>query len=208
MDPKKAPISSSTQDFVEISDIINDILITKTGVFCLIIQTNSVNFDLLSEEEQQMKINAFGGLMNSLDFQMQIVIHTQKINISKYNEFLQTLDVPNLTPGLKRQFAIYKRFIKNLVTDKEILDKKFFIIIPYRTSTIFNQSTTQRQRRIMMEQAINYLYPKRNHVLRMLHSMGLEGWQLTNKDIIKHFYKIYNPKEEINIEGFKKEFIE
>lgn len=200
-EPKDAPVIASTQDFLQLADVINDLLITKNGTVCLIIRTSSVNFDLLSENEQDSKIESFASLMNSLDFQMQILIETRKVNISSYAEYLDTLDTPDLSPGLKRQFTIYKQFIRNLITNKEILDKRFMIVIPFRSGTPVSVYSPIEYKQKIMETAINYLYPKKSHVLKMLGRMGLDGEQMTNKEIVKYFYEVFNPGQDIRLDG-------
>jgi type IV secretory pathway VirB4 component len=200
-DPRGTPIMASTQDYLEIADIINDLLITKNGTVCLILRTSSVNFDLLSEEEQDLKIQSFASLVNSLDFQMQILIETRKVNISSYAEYLDQLDTPDLTVGLKRQFTIYKQFIRNLITKKDILDKRFMLVIPHRTATPMSIHTPLDQKQKLLEGAVNYLYPKKYHVIKMLKGMGLDGEQMTSKEIVKYFFTVFNHDQDINIEG-------
>lgn len=198
--PRQSPITSSTQEILEVSEVMNDFLITRNGTICLIVKTSSVNFDLLSEEEQDIKIMAFGSMVNSLDFALQILIETKKINISKYADYLDSLDTPDLSIGLKRHFAIYKQFIRNLITNKEILDKKFMIVIPYRGST-FTKDMSLEQKTKILEGAATYLYPKKYHVIKMLKGMALDGEQMTTAEIVKYLYSVYNPTATINLEG-------
>jgi hypothetical protein len=205
--PGQSPIMHSTQELLEVADILNDLLITKNGTVCLIIKTSSVNFDLLSEDEQDIKIMSFGSMVNSLDFQLQVLIETKKINISKYADFLDTLDTPDLSPGLKRHFTIYKQFIRNLITNKEILDKRFMIVIPYRTATSIDGNTTIEQKRQIVENATGYLYPKKYHVIKMLKGMGLDGEQMTTAEITKYLYSIYNPDSAIELEDLPQIYV-
>lgn len=197
--PAQAPINHKSQDIIEVVDIINDLLITKNGTVALIIETTSVNFDLLSEEEQDVKISAFGSMVNSIDFPLQILIETKKINISKYADYLDELDTPDLSPGLKRQFTIYKQYIRNLITDREILDKQFMIVVPYRTGSNMNSNTTIEEKKKLLDNAVNYLYPKKYHIIKMLRGMGLEGEQMTTSSIVKYLYGIYNPEGKIQL---------
>lgn len=205
--PGQSPITHSSQDLLEVADIVNDLLLTKNGTVCLIIKTSSVNFDLLSEDEQDIKIMSFGSMVNSLDFQLQILIETKKINISKYADFLDTLDTPDLSPGLKRHFSIYKQFIRNLITNKEILDKRFMIVIPYRTATGIDKNTTIEQKKQIIENSTSYLYPKKYHILKMLKGMGLDGEQMTTAEITKYLYSIYNPDAAIELEDLPQIYV-
>jgi hypothetical protein len=199
--PRFSPIVASTQDIIEVAEVMNDLLVTKSGTICLLIKTTSVNFDLLSDEEQDIKITSFGSLVNSLDFPLQILIETKKINISKYADYLDTLDTPDLSAGLKRHFTIYKQFIRNLITNKEILDKKFMIVIPYRGGQAFTKQMTLEQKQKILENAATFLYPKKYHVIKMLKGMALDGEQMTTAEIVKYLYSVYNPAATINLEG-------
>lgn len=205
--PRQSPISHSSQDILEVADIVNDLLITRNGTVCLILKTSSVNFDLLSEDEQDIKISSFGAMVNSLDFPLQILIETKKINISRYADFLDTMDTPDLSPGLKRQFTVYKQFIRNLITNKEILDKRFMIVIPYRTGTAIGRNATLEQKQKLVESATGYLYPKKYHVVKMLKGMSLEAEQMSTAEITKYLFSIYNPNEAIQLEDLPQIYV-
>ncbi|WKZ23712.1 MAG: hypothetical protein QY312_03030 [Candidatus Dojkabacteria bacterium] len=205
--PAQAAIKYATQDMLEVVDVINDMMITRNGTVNLIIKTSSVNFDLLSEDEQDAKIASFGQLVNSLDFQLQILIETKKINISKYADFLDEMDTPDLSPGLKRQFSIYKQFIRNLITNKEILDKRFMIVIPYRSASSIDRHTTTEVKTKLLEVAANYLYPKKYHIIKMLKGMGLDGEQMSTAEIVKYLYSIYNPDSAIELENLPQIYV-
>jgi hypothetical protein len=195
-----SPISYGTQDIIEVADILNDLLLTKNGNVCLVLKTSSVNFDLLSEDEQDIKISSFGSMVNSLDFPLQILIETKKINISKYADYLDEMDTPDLSAGLKRQFVIYKHFIRNLITNKEILDKRFMIVIPYRTSSSISKTATVEQKKKIIESAVGYLYPKKYHIIKMVKGMGLEAEQMTGAELTKYLYSVFNPGQSIQID--------
>ena len=84
-----SPSVPSTQEHLEIEDIRDDLVITKSGLVSLVLEVSSINFDLLSEREQEIKILCFTGLLNSLDFQVQIVIKTEKSDITNYIDKLR-----------------------------------------------------------------------------------------------------------------------
>lgn len=205
--PRQSPIIHQTQDILEAADIINDLLITKNGTICLILKTSSVNFDLLSEDEQDIKISSFGSMVNSLDFPLQILIETRKINISKYADYLDLMDTPELSPGLKRQFTIYKQFIRNLITNKEILDKRFMVVIPYRTATTVSTNMPLVDKQKLIESATGYLYPKKYHIVKMLKSMSLEAEQMTTSEITKYLFSIYNPNLSIQLDDIPQIYV-
>jgi len=126
----RARTTASTQDHLAIKDIRDDLVITKSGTVAMVIQTSAINFDLLAEYEQDSKIFAFAGLLNSLNFHIQILIRTRRIDISNYVDYLKNQEKADMTPGLKKQLNIYTQFIQRLIIENDVLDKNFFLVIP------------------------------------------------------------------------------
>jgi len=206
----RARTIASTQDHLEIKDIVDDLVITKGGGVAMVIQTSAINFDLLAEYEQDSKIFAFAGLLNSLNFHIQILIRTRRIDISNYINYLKNQGNRDITPGLRKQLNIYTQFIQRLIIENDVLDKNFFIVIPYNTGGSMptakilkskkskqeiDQNIQMKQSQLL-EKAKIFLHPKRDHILKQLNRMGLGGKQLTTKELITEFYTIYNPEEE------------
>ena len=206
----RARTTASTQDHLEIKDIVDDLVITKSGTVAMVIQTSAINFDLLAEYEQDSKIFAFAGLLNSLNFHIQILIRTRRIDISNYVNYLKNHEKPDMTPGLKKQLNIYTQFIQRLIIENDVLDKNFFLVIPYNpggsipTANVLKskrskqeiEQNMQMKQSQLIEKAKIFLFPKRDHILKQLNRMGLGGKQLTTKELITEFYTIYNPEEE------------
>lgn len=209
MDTKaRVKTHASTQDHLEIHDVVDDLIVSKTGTVSIVIQTTAVNFDLLSEFEQDNKIYAFAGLLNSLNFHIQILIRTNRIDISNYVDYLKGQSKKPMTEGLRKQLEIYTQFIQNLIVQNDVLDKKFYIVIPYNPSGVVKppsiipkkedkeqKEISKRQRDRMVEQAKIFLFPKRDHILKQLGRMGLNGHQLTSNELMEIMYSIYNPEE-------------
>ncbi len=203
----RVKVKNSTQEHLQIHEIIDDIVITKSRKANLIIQTSAVNFDLLSEYEQDNKIGAFSGLLNSLTFPVQVVIRTKRIDISNYINYLQNELKKPMSEGLRKQMSVYTTFVQNLVVQNDVLDKKFYIVVPHMVynlslSSILplpkkDESTgigdTELEK--LVEQAKIYLYPKRDHLLKQIARMGLIGHQLENDELIELFYSVYNEVE-------------
>lgn len=206
----RARTTASTQDHLEIKDIVDDLVITKSGTVAMVIQTSAINFDLLAEYEQDSKIFAFAGLLNSLNFHIQILIRTRRIDISNYVDYLKNQEKADMTPGLRKQLNIYTQFIQRLIVENDVLDKNFFLVIPYSpggsmpTANILKskkskqeiEQNMQMKQSQLLEKAKIFLFPKRDHILKQLNRMGLGGKQLTTKELITEFYTIYNPEEE------------
>lgn len=212
MDKKaRARATASTQDHLGIRDVRDDLIITSRGSVAMVIQTSSINFDLLAEYEQDRKIQAFGGLLNSLNFRIQILIRTKRIDITNYIDYLKTTkDRKQMSEGLKKQLDIYTTFVQKLIVQNDVLDKNFFIVIPYSpgapipgSNILDSKKNKEKEEEAkamksdqLVEKAKIYLFPKRDHILKQLGRMGLFGHQLSTKELLSEFYTIYNPDEE------------
>lgn len=206
----RARATASTQDHIAIRDIRDDLIINRNGSVAMVIQTSAINFDLLAEYEQDNKILAFAGLLNSLNFRIQIMIRTKRIDITNYITYLQAQEKQAMSEGLKKQLSIYTKFVKNLIVQNDVLDKSFFIVVPYHTGSIVPNTSLlkgkqtkedeQKNQNVQTDQLVEkakiFLYPKRDHILKQLGRMGLFGHQLTTKELITEFYTVYNPEEE------------
>lgn len=198
-----APITSSTQDHLDIEDIRDNLVLLKDGACCLILQTTAVNFSLLSESEQDAIIYAYAGLLNSLTFPIQIVVTSQKKNIANYLALLAAQKLKISNPLLKQQVEKYYQFVKKTVAENEVLDKKFYLVVPFSslelgisstlTSSIKRRPGLPFDKTVILTKAKNSLFPKRDHLLKQLTRIGLKAKQLTTPELIKLFYNYYNP---------------
>ena len=198
-----APIKSSTQDHLDIEDIRDNLVLLKDGACCLLLETTAVNFSLLSESEQDAIIYAYAGLLNSLTFPIQIVVTSQKKNIANYLALLAEQKIKIANPLLKQQVGKYYEFVKKTVAENEVLDKKFYVVIPFSSlelgiSTALSSSFKKHpglpfDKQSILTKAKNSLIPKRDHLLKQLTRIGLKAKQLTTPDLIKLFYNYYNP---------------
>ncbi len=85
---RDAPLTDTAQAFLPIADITDDIVLFKDGGAALVLESTSLNFGLLSDKEQEAVIYAYAGLLNSLSFSIQIVVRSQKKDISNYIDYL------------------------------------------------------------------------------------------------------------------------
>lgn len=191
----------STQQHLDIADVQDDLAILKNGVVTLILETTSLNFDLLSEREQDSRILSFIGVLNSLNFHIQIVIRTQRTDLRDYVELLRDQKRRHVTEGLRKQMDVYIKFIKNLTVTNEVLEKRFFIVIPSSSGVslksgffkrLFGKNDTGVNVMRAVEKAKPRLYPRRDHLIKQLKKMGLFARQLNSSEIVRLFHRIYN----------------
>lgn len=206
IDTTKIAIRGSTQEHLEIADIAEDLVILKDGSVALVIRVSAVNFGLLSQREQDAIIYAYAGLINSLNFSIQIIIHSQQKDISQYLSLLEVEEKKQTNPLLKNQIANYRKFIGETVKENNVLDKKFYVVIPFSSLELgvgsaagasLNFLKKKKSRlplplKTILELARVALLPKRDHLLRQLGRLGLRAKQLTTAELTELFYEIYN----------------
>ena len=124
-------IKATTQKFTEILDIVDNIVLLASGNACSVIEVQATNFALLSQEEQNIKVLSYSSLLNSLSFSIQVFIRSKKIDISSYLRLLDLEIEKSQSQLLKNQIKIYRDFVQELVSVNVVLDKKFYIVIPY-----------------------------------------------------------------------------
>jgi hypothetical protein len=196
-----APIRSTTQNFLEIEDIKNDLILLADGSCSLVIETTAVNFSLLSEKEQDAMIFAYSGLLNSLSFPIQIYIRSKRKDISGYVQRLGEAEASQTDPTLAARIKSYRTFITNTVKERNVLDKKFYIIIPFSAlelgvtnmSSLAGRKGLPYPKNYILDRAKTTLNPKRDHLLRQLNRLGLKGMQLSTQRLIELIHDIYNP---------------
>lgn len=178
----------TTQKHLSISDIASDILLLKDGGAALILQVSAVNFGLLSDREQTAIIYSFAQMLNSLSFTIQIVIISERLNISSYLLLLDKAQAAQSNPLLANMMLEYKQFIQSVIKENEVLDKKFYLVIP-----LFNLELGLTSSKQVLEQKIKtILLPRRDQIIRQLSRVGLKATQLTKQKLIELFFGIYN----------------
>lgn len=205
IDPLKIPIRASTQEHLEIEDIKDDLVLMKDGSCCLILLTTAINFGLLSEKEQDATIYAYAALLNSLTFPVQIVIRSQRKDVTAYLKLIDLELAKQTNKLLHEQIQKYRHFIEEIVKKNNVLDKEFLAIIPFSAlelgvaKTLTTAINPQKkgglpfEKDYILEKAKMALIPKRDHLIRLFNRLGLKTRQLKTQELIQLFYKTYNP---------------
>lgn len=135
MDPAQIAIRASTQEHLPIEDIKENLVILKDGSCAMILSVSSVNFDLLSEREQEATIYAYGALLNSLTFPIQLLIMSQKKDISSYLDLLEKQEaIKASSPLLKNLINSYRKFVAEMVKKKQCPGQKILCGHPFLCS--------------------------------------------------------------------------
>jgi hypothetical protein len=204
-----AKITNTTQEHLDIADIRNNIIVLKNGSASTVLQAYAINFDLLSMQEQDAAIASYSSLLNSLSFPIQVTIRSKKMDISSYLENLKEYEKKELNTKIKSQIKAYRHFIQEeLVVKEDVLDKSFYITIPYNTINLGDSNPLGWMDKIMgglklgsksnlniekiLQDAAVELEPKKNFLIKEFARIGIKTRPLDNAELIKLFYEIYN----------------
>lgn len=209
----KIAIRGSTQEHLPIEDIVDGVVILKDGSCSMVMKISSVNFDLLSEREQGALVYAYGGILNSLNFPVQIVIQSTTKDVSVYAANLRLVEEKQENPLLKQRISSYRKFIEEIVKKNDVLSKVFYVVVPFSSLELGIKSVSKQiipgigitnknrpvglpfEKQYILDKAKASLEPKKEHLVRLFSRLGLEIKPLDTKELIELFYKIYNQDE-------------
>lgn len=198
---KKTHISASTQKFVDITNIRDEVVMLTGGSACLVIEVQATNFSLLSLDEQHSKIYAYASMLNSLSFPIQILIRNKRVDISSYIKSIDieigklsqnTTSLPNEQRQKKITYARqYQAFVQDLIKVNTVLDKTFYVIVSY-SSLEKGVSGMGLKGDDLFLQAKAGLKSKAESLLSQLGRIGLKSKTLKSERLIQLFHDIYN----------------
>jgi type IV secretory pathway VirB4 component len=197
--------TAATQDFVNIRDIKDGVVILKNGQMCSILLASSINFALKSLEEQEAILHQFQAFLNTLDFSLQIYIQSRRLNIEPYLQLLATREGAQDNELMRIQLREYMDFIRTFTEEVDVMSKSFFVVVPYTQAPINlskgitslfsgnqNKKSTEETRfeeqRIQLDQRVAI-------VEQGLSRLGVRTIPLSNDDVVELFYHIYNPAD-------------
>ncbi len=195
---------ASTQKHLEIAEIKENTLIMKDGSIRVILLASSVNFSLKSTEEQEAIIGEYVSFLNFLDFPLQIVIQSRKLNIDKYLEEIRKKEQAQTNELLRMQTAEYIQYVNELVELGEIMSKRFYIVVPYtpggeekenffaRLGKAFAPITAIRMRDKIFQEYRKKIQKRIDRVAGSLQGMGVSAVELDTQSLVELFYNTYN----------------
>lgn len=203
--PQNKKIKTSTQQYLDIAEIKDDTLIMGDGTLRAVIMVSSINFALKSEDEQNATISAYVSFLNNINFPIQIVVQSREMNIDEYLIRLRQKEKEQTNELLKIQTQEYIQYITELVSIGKIMNKKFFITVPYNPLT--NKHKNFFRSMIDILKPIEYIKVKEKrfqqnkdelgrrveNILNGLSSIGLNAIQLDTRSLIELYYNTYNP---------------
>ena len=201
---KKPEEKPTTQGQTPIAAIRDSIVVLKNGGLRLVMLCSATNFDLKSEEEQNAIVAGYQSFLNSLEFPIEIVIQSRHMDLTKYLAKLQNLIPAASNTLLQAQIKDYIFFITSLLKVANIMDKKFFIVIPYELPLAkkenflenLKQNISKKESVINLTNFAKYkkeLIDRAEIVASDLSGLGLRALQLNTQELVELFYSTYNP---------------
>lgn len=204
---------NSTQNTLQIAEIRDGIVIMNDGSFRSVVMLKSINFDLMSPQEQEAVEYAYQGFLNSLYFPVQIFIRSQKVDLRPYMEKLDKIRTEHDNMLLAMLMEDYLLYIDQLAAQTNIMDKKFYMVIPYfphpesakkaltESKNFFSGITsllTPTETHVVineadLETAKSELRNRVQSVLNGLSQCGVQGLPLDTQELIELYYDTYNP---------------
>ncbi|MBI3290863.1 hypothetical protein HYZ76_01115, partial [Candidatus Falkowbacteria bacterium] len=193
------------QSSLDIAEIREDAVILKDGTLRSVILVSSINFSLKSEDEQNAIIAAYVGFLNFLEFPLQIVIQSRKLDIDGYLNRLKKVEKEQTNELLRMQTAEYRQYVSELVEIGDIMNKRFYIVVPYDPLSdkqkswlkkflgVFSAAKEVKLNQEQFEKRRHALWQRVEHVITGLNSMSLKAVVLDTQSLIELYYNTYNP---------------
>ena len=203
-------ISFATQKYLDIAEIREDTVIMRDGTMRSVLLVSSINFALKSEDEQNAIISAYVSFLNNIDFPLQIIIQSRELNIDNYIETLKQKAKEQTNELLKMQTTEYIQYIGELISMSKIMNKRFYIVVPYnplsdkqrnffsRFFDIFKPATLIKMKSDKFHRRREELDHRVNNIMSGLNSTGLNSVQLDTQGLIELYYNSYNPSTSEN----------
>ena len=198
--------AKTTQSFVPVKEVRNGVIVLKNDGYRAVLMCSSINFALKGEDEQRAIIGGFQSLLNTLDFSIQIVVHSRKTDIRPYLALLETRMQDQATELIRLQLREYMQFIRNFIDSSDIMSKLFYVVVPYapgagglvkQAAPLFGGRPTPKstgeggsfeENRVQLEQRMAL-------VVSGLAASGVRAVPLGTEEIIELLYRSFNLSE-------------
>jgi hypothetical protein len=193
----KSKNKTNSRKQIVIKEVRNGILVLPNNEYRLAIKTSSINFELKSEEEQDVIIDSYQNFLNSLPCNLQILVRVREVDIDQYLEKMMQSRKQEKEKVYQNQITNYCQFIKNLVSGNKILSRHFYIVVPY------HHKGRSKDFDLVKEQ----LHVTRDLIMKGLEKLGIKAKSLNSLELLDLFYSFYNSSQ-IKTQELKSETIQ
>lgn len=204
-----ASSTNATQSFVPISEVRDGVVMLKDGGMRAILLCSSMNFSLKSADEKSAILLQFQDFLNSLDFSIEILLQSRKLDIRPYIALLEEQEKKQVNNLMKIQVREYIEFVKKFTEDANIMTKHFFIIIPYSPAIlnadkavggVLNKLGLTPKQKVeekdaAFEENRSQLEERLAVVEQGMSRCGIRTIKLGTEEVVELFYKAFNPGE-------------
>ena len=202
----KSKPGPATQKYLDIAEIRENMVILRDGTVRGVLLVSSVNFALKSQDEQQAIIQSYMQFLNGLEYPIQIVVQSRKMNMDAYLTNLQEKSREMDNELLRNQIRDYMGFVRELVELGDIMTKRFYVVVPYDPITdkkrgffsrffdVLRPSKALSLSKKQYEDRKKQLAKRVSFIRGSLNSMGLSSVMLDTAGLIELYYKAYNPE--------------
>ncbi len=198
----------ATQEFVPIKEVRDGIIILQDGSMRALLLASSINLSLKSLDEQNGTIMQFQNFLNSLDFSVQIVVQSRRLDIRPYIMLLENRMAEQLEPLLKIQTREYINFIRDFTDQVAIMTKQFIVVVPYSSSALGSGGTLNKalfggkkestpggksDKLLEFEEKRTQLEQRIGVIQQGLSRVGVRTVQIGTEEAVELFYKVFNP---------------
>ncbi|MEA3249554.1 MAG: TraC family protein [Patescibacteria group bacterium] len=195
----------STKRYLDFSEVKDGVVVMRDGTLRAVMMVSSINFALKSEDEQNAIIQQYISFMNALEFPIQIVVQSRKLNVDDYIARLKENEKAQENDLLRIQIADYRAFVTELVELGQIMQKQFFVVVPYnplsdkrknfwtRLIDTFSPAVSVKLAEERFNKRKEDLMQRVRAIQNNLNSMGLKSVTLDTQQLIELYYRAYNP---------------
>ncbi|HVO28525.1 MAG TPA: hypothetical protein VMT81_00895 [Candidatus Paceibacterota bacterium] len=206
-------------DLVDIEEVRENVVVMKNGSLKQVVMVGGVNFALKSDLEQNIITQGYQNFLNSIDFPLQVVVHSRKVNIETYIQGLLARKDSEESPLLRSQMDEYAEFIRGFVQKNAIMEKSFLVVVPFYPASLGGSgkkaaskilpffgkkdakksapgkpSATDEEAEKAFKENLMQLQQRSEQVMTGLTVLGLEATVLERDALIELFYNFYNPQ--------------
>lgn len=206
---------TTTQKSLLFSELRDGMIIMADGSFRAVVACRSINFDLMSSREREGVEYSYQNFLNSLFFPIQIFIRSQRVDLAPYMEKLENMRRQQDNMLLNVLMDDYLGFIETLAEEANIMDKSFFITVPYYPDgdagkiveqgkgffgKFFGKQATDVTKidQATYEKAKDEIRNRVSTVMSGLFQIGVHCAQLNTKELGELYYNMYNPDTAVN----------
>jgi hypothetical protein len=203
------PQRASTQSTLSIIDIKEDVVILTGKRYRAVFEVKAINFDLLSEDEQDSIIYAYASLINSLSYPIQILVKTRQLNITAYLDYLERAKQAQPSTVLKGQISSYQEFVEKLVIENNVLFKTFYVVLQFDGILVNKASIFDPLTNLVAGKSVDTSYSAKElteakeklnqmctDLMAQFQRIGLRTDRLSSRELVGLYYSLYNPEED------------